>query len=58
MTLGILKVSVELKNGEIINRKVELDDIDQYWDGGIPDQDLVADIDFEDIEDIIVEAAQ
>jgi hypothetical protein len=53
--IGHLKVTVELKTGVIVERIIELEDIDSYWLGGIPDQDLIEDIDADDIEDLIVE---
>jgi hypothetical protein len=53
--IGHLKVTVELKTGVIVERIIELEDINSYWLGGIPDQDLIEDIDADDIEDLIVE---
>jgi hypothetical protein len=53
--IGHLKVTVELKTGVTVERIIELEDINSYWLGGIPDQDLIEDIDADDIEDLIVE---
>jgi hypothetical protein len=53
--IGHLRVTVELKTGVIVERIIELEDINSYWLGGIPDQDLIEDIDADDIEDLIVE---
>lgn len=53
--IGHLKVTVELKTGVTVERIIELEDSNSYWLGGIPDQDLIEDIDADDIEDLIVE---
>ena len=53
--IGYLKVVAELKSGVTIERIVEIEDIDNYWLGSIPDQDLIIDIDVNDIEDLTVE---
>ena len=53
--IGYLKVVAELKSGVTIERIVEIEDIDNYWLGSIPDQDLIIDIDVNDIEDLTIE---